>query len=74
MLLVNVSDKSGLMIAKRKLIVPAFTYRNLEDKLLAVVLRLKSVENGRNLGIIEFHCWVANALGEDCVPKRPAND
>ena len=31
------------------------TYGDLEDELLAVVLGLESVENGRKLGAIEFY-------------------
>lgn len=32
------------------------TYRDLEDELLVVVLELEGVQNGRELGGIEFHC------------------
>lgn len=33
-----------------------WTYRDLEDELLAVVLGLESVKNGRELGAVEFYC------------------
>lgn len=33
------------------------TYRDLEDELLAIVLGLKGVENGRELVGIELDCW-----------------
>lgn len=32
------------------------TYRDLEDELLVVVLELEGVQNGGQLGGIEFHC------------------
>lgn len=35
----------------------ASTYRDLEDELLAIVLGLKGVENGRELVGIELDCW-----------------
>lgn len=33
-----------------------YTYSNLKDKLLAIVLGLNGVENGRELLTLEFHC------------------
>ena len=33
-----------------------YTYSNLEDKLLTIVLGLNGVENGRELLTLEFHC------------------
>lgn len=33
------------------------TYRNLKDELLATVLGLNGVENGRELVTVELHCW-----------------
>lgn len=32
------------------------TYRDLEDKLVALVVRLEGVQNGGELGRVEFHC------------------
>lgn len=32
------------------------TYRDLKDELLAVVLRLEGVQNGRQLGAVELDC------------------
>lgn len=32
------------------------TYRDLKDELLVVVLELEGVQNGRELGGVEFHC------------------
>lgn len=37
------------------------TYGNLEHKLLAVVLGLNGVENGRELVTLELHCNMANS-------------
>lgn len=37
------------------------TYGNLEHKLLAVVLGLNGVENGRELLALELHCNMANS-------------
>lgn len=33
-----------------------YTYSNLKDKPLAIVLGLNGVENGRELLTLEFHC------------------
>jgi hypothetical protein len=37
-----------------------YTYGNLEDKLLAIVLSLKRVENGRELSTIELDCSIVS--------------
>lgn len=38
------------------------TYRDLEDELLAIVLGLKGVENGRELVGIELDCWAESGV------------
>ena len=45
------------------------TYRNLKHQLLAVVLSLNGVKNGRELLAIKLHCCFANNMSEGVLKR-----
>lgn len=47
----------------------ALTYRDLEDKLVALVVCLEGVQNWGELGRVEFHC---KGISDWLSPRRKA--